>query len=687
MPMDTETIPNTTKNIAADAYLELLKHHWGNEQWGKALSEILEKAPEPFLPFISFERFSEFLTLFDVDDSCSANNVVEHKVQEIRPISEGVSPALEYCNALKRTMNNRRDIHADKYAWFESSWLLLDYLSEYPNELDPGRIIAEYLKLIFPEGELEVGLKILGEYKADKTLRHNTDLYEIVVKIGAACIASSEYTEKEKACLQIALNLFLNPSRQLDLPDGITINDIIEATIKAPDGFFYSWARGWWLNDVNFSQPITTENMKKVLSLGTIIGTCNQGWGATGHSKKELFTLNLLWDLVSKSNDNYRFTTDTELQRELIDIFVKYTETRRRVFCGISPLDYTAVNQFFMFIDRYVDDHASIMDLTFLLSRGEYDFGEIYLLPEQETAEAIFEEFNEKQEMYVLLFNKCIEEGLPELANALLSLYLLARGIYCQCRFQIGKPLEEIISKGLSLPGNKTLRYTLETLVMESEKAFSSDPLAMFCRRFFKQFVPQQAQLHIIGNKVTEQAKQPAALKNEIKEKLIEHLETERWNKLSRNSQHYLLDAELLWCRNHDEFGYGIRDFSGMINGYCKVIEKELVDRLSDFFYSEEYKKFLQTIDKKNCPTKPTLGSLVQLLRHYIRFDSDLQTKLDSTSVMIQHNKELIGQLQKFISHRNTSSHSDAYDMVKFSEFKKLYFQDEMLIKFIDHIR
>ena len=374
----------------------------------------------------SLKGYSELLTSFCISyDQPTAKNLIP-KVTNIHSKQETTNNLIEYGKAIVEQTNIRLDKHGDKYSWFESSLLLADFLAqEYPEELDPGRIIAEYLTLLFPDKKLDIGQEIIGDIETTNSIRYGSSLYNIVVQLGYECIESAELLPKAKTCLHIALTSFLNPRDELHLPEGVTLNDVIEATIVAPKGFFYSWARSWWLKNGSTSPQITTENLKKLLSLCTIIGVQSIKGITEARYNHKFLSMNLLWDLIYKINNQNSIIFDSELREILAELFADYTDIKRRKFCGVSPLCYISVNEFFIFLDSFRCGLVSMADLTFLLARGNFDFAELYLLPESEKPDDILDEFSEKQDMYILLFRKSIEEGLPELGNALLSLYLL----------------------------------------------------------------------------------------------------------------------------------------------------------------------------------------------------------------------------------------------------------------------
>jgi len=612
------------------------------------------------------------------------------KIKQLIP-KKASEAARCFGEAIDNRKKQHHEAHGNKYSWFQSSWLLADYLAEeYPEELDPGRIIGQYLNLLFPEKELSFGLENINEIPPKKIL-HGSLIHDIVTQMGFACIESADVSLRTKTALQVALTGFLNPRDEFLLPEGMFLVDIVDAAISAPEGFFSSWALGSWLASIDedfYGPQVTKECLKKVLSRCTIVGANN----ISNSVKYEYLDLNLIVALIYKIYTENSVEYDDEINELITQFFDDYTKIRRQTFCGVSPINRYSIHDFFMFYFYFkpyniqVSD-LSVLDLSVLLSCGQFDFKETYLLPESKDPEHILIEFNEIQKVYFLLFQKCTEEGLTELANALLSLYLFGRCIFCNGRFATGNDLEGVISKGLSLPGNRTLKHTLSLIVAESERSFSNDAMAMLSRRFLKQFIPQQAQLHVLSGKEHEPSKRPAASEIEVQTVLSDDLGKDRWNKLSRESQEHLVSAEILWRKTYAEFGFGIKDCSGLITNYFKVIEKELVDRLSVFYHSSSYRIYVETVDKQALPKKPTSGWLLKVLTKFESLSPELQQMIDATSIKLQHEEKLISKLRSLIEkHRNRAAHDGTYDMVKITEFRKLFYQDRILHRFIDAI-
>ena len=157
----------------------------------------------------------------------------------------------------------------------------------------------------------------------------------------------------------------------------------------------------------------------------------------------------------------------------------------------------------------------------------------------------------------------------------------------------------------------------------------------MLSLQFLKQFLPQQVQLHVITGKSTEYNERSGSSAEDVKNFLRGELSENRWQKLSVESQKHLISAEILWLKSYREFGFGINDCSGLITNLCKVIEKELVDRLTVFYFSEPYRNYVKHAYKTEIKDEPTMGWLVKLLNDFDKLSPDLQQSIEDASVMI----------------------------------------------------
>jgi hypothetical protein len=668
-----------SKITTINMFFSSLHHYITDESSWSVLTDLWASFAKSPLPRDSLKSYSMFLGKINV---VYENNLeVPLKPTNIKCEAKKVSALVKDYIEEQKELSDKFE---QKYSWFRSSWLLADILEHtYPEEIEPGRIIAEFLKLLFPEGVEP--LRVTYENSEPKLqVSHGTPFHNLISKIGFSVIETSYSSAIGKECLCFGLHCILNPVEKVDLPINITFDIVVKEIIYAPTEFFLSWTNSWWLYFGDYDDDNNSPDMT-VSALNILLESCKLSLPISFeyNGKKSVLTPHILGCLFKKINISGCDLSEHSLEVKLTDLINQYRDLRRNVYCGVSPLGFTTAFDLAYVLESNGYDIKKL-DFTSILAGGFLDFGNIYLYPENKEPVHCVDEFNSKQAVYLVLFDKALEEGFFELANALISLYLMARALFCQCRFPVSKELQRAISTGLSLPGFRTLKHTLETIIGWSEKYFPSEPLAKLSVKIFKQFLPKQASLHLINNQGPTESKKNSAIEKEVEASFVEQLGQERWNKLSGESKRQLKSAEVLWRRCYADFGFGVQDWSGLVNNYCKVIEKELTDKLCVFYASEEYKVFYETRNHKAIPRHPTTGLLLKELQYYEKLPIGLQELLNNSSQSIHKDKKLSSQLQKLVDFRNQAAHKEEFDMVKYAEFKKLYFSEKVIHRFID---
>ena len=632
-------------------------------------------------------------------------------------------------------------LFGEKYSWFESSRAFGELLPTlFPEELDPGTVIGQYLKNLFPEGEWAKEIEQKGTQGAFygqsiyKTIWLDDSTYHLK---GEVIVASSLHTlislvgawaidqdNKENKYLKIALDCMLNPDNYDSLPfvENIQIEDLlVNMALFAPNDFIAAWfARYWLVPDEDFqSSPVMSQQSFLCLLLTFSFGENNHLPPITTnaqkveenseksvelypsiakmfpiHLKKELHRKYLSYETLSYICRKWvekQFDELDSLNTSLIKNVIKnYTTDRRNKYCGISILDHCHATDIYSFLTYCCPGiKFSDIDFTILLSYGMFDLGDLYLFDADhidfEKGIIEQEELERKQECYLILFEKSIEEGLPELANALLSLFLVALTMFSRgTLFSLSK-LSPVIQKGLNLPGSLILKHTLKIIIafLEDLPVEHKKPGVNLTAMSLRSYFPGKREIHAISA-----TKKEPTQKNiqDIENQLRELLGGDRWDKLSTESQNYLRDAELTWLSTAMYFGAGLKDWSGHISGFCKVLEKEIIDRLGTMFHSNIYKDYLSRNGKKR-PRLPMPGPLLYQLNQYHQFPKDLQRLVQSSGLSIYNNKKLLREIQNLFSdYRNVASHKDPFTMKKYSDFREIYFEKKLLARFIDHL-
>jgi len=670
--MDFAKLSSTTTPLTA--FLILLEGFANEEKSWKSLEVLWLEVSKKELPEDSFAAYAKLLSQYKIIHKKADSekiDVIHNRSKE--PSTELISQ-IESMISFETALSEK---YEDKYSFYQSSWGLADVLREaYTIDLDPGIIVGDYLKLFFQEAIPKSSL-----FQEDKVpIIHGSKIHKLFFDIGISCIEASVPAKHEQLCLKLALQVFFSPKEKASFTSDVSFEDVLKSVISAPEGYFGSWASEWWLSydeDQKVVPAITAATLKVLFKHATLQSDgCRNASG-----KKSIITLNHLIMLFSKISEDSSLKYDPELEVLLAEIHTCYGNIRKKKYFGVSPLNYTEASDLCRLLE-YEGYDISICDLTTILATGFLLSGDTYLLPIS-NGDVFPSEYEDKETAYLVLFEKAVNDGFPELANALISLYLIARAFYCRCTFSPDNRLYTTILNGLSLPGAKVLKRTLEIIVTWVDDYLTSEPTAMLSYRFFKQFLPQQAILHLLHGEGKESNKQTAE-HVDIEAFYVSQLGLDRWAKLCDESKDQLKTAELLWRKCYAEFGFGITDCSGLITNFSKVIEKELVDRLETFYYSPQYQTFFEEKVGKKPDKKPSIGILVRELLDYQKLPQNLRKIMDDSRLTVQHNRDLVRELQKIGTFRNQAAHKDEFNIVKFSEFKKIYFQDRLIHRFID---
>jgi len=600
------------------------------------------------------------------------------------------------------------DSYQEKYSWFLPAICLADQLEAvYPDELNPGKVVAIYLKTLFP-GKLPSDIEIFSAdytYCPEYKLPFNSSLYCLVRLVGEWALNQSVFDPELKQCMETCFCDYLDPEnyeeRFFKCEEPLLF---LANLLNSPRDLYYCWVTECLFN---LDSPwLSSQELLNATLMCFPVGRGNsplildQNYNhlfdesVINKFKAGLLDLQTLNDSRFLSYDSflrlvYRgfdavYHVDHECFELLKILVTRFGEYRREYLAGCAPFHAEAHDSEAVSLVEAIG--LDNIDLSLLLVNGMNHYGCLSIVDDEKNSyfdRASF--FNYKQHAYLAAFRKSVAEGLNELGVALLSLYIFSRGLIMKGRFGQLPDLLTAVERALTLPGSKIIKHTIAFVVEATEEYFRDDPLAMASALHFRNLLPQQAELHVlpggrkegIGRQWREQ---------EIWEFFEGNLGPARWGKISENSRACLVSAELQWRNSAVEFGFGIKDWSGLVTTYCKPLEGELLDHLGKFYLSDAYAGYLEDRKLKR-PAKPTAGWLLKELKSYSSMPEPVQEAINKTGVKLHEDMRLVNALYDlFQNYRNIAAHPDAVSMSRFAEFKRKLFQERVLHLFIDAV-
>lgn len=595
--------------------------------------------------------------------------------------------------------------YKNEYSWFHQSIVMSALLEEvYPENLNPGMVIAKNLKAIFPENIPSDVATLSEDYQFSQKyeLPFNSIIHRLIKQIGEWILEKTVLDLELKETIDTCFRDYLDPEnrecRSIKQAEPLRF---FANLLRCPRDLYYCWLNECLLS--HESPQLSTQEQLKAALKCLPFGRGNKPLifipryfnsldpDLREHFKRlysdipnietsKFISFPNYFDLVYRAMD-FLFEVDHECSDLFKAIVANLTKHRQDYHSGCATF---AGDRYYSEAEFLIDAIGlGNIDLSLLLSTGSSFYGNFYLIPDADdyTYFNHSDYLNERQKTYLAAFDKSVSEGFSELGVSLLSLYIISRAMYMKGRFGQLPELLPSIRQSLALSGAPIIKHTLATVVEVVEKYFSDDPIAMCSARIFKQILPQVVGLHVLGGG---QGRQNS--KSEVQSFLQGELGKERWDKLSGDSQDCLLSAELQWKNSAIEFGFGIKDWSGLIVTYSKVVEGELVERLNGFFVSDEYATYLQE-RKITRQEKPTAGCLLQVLKDFDKLPQYLQEMISNSRIMLASNPKLVNRLiDLVVNYRNKSAHSGAVGMKRFAGFKEELFQKRLLHDFIDNL-
>jgi hypothetical protein len=631
---------------------------------------------------------------------------LENKESNRSEEEEEISKLAEQC------ANDFNDLHDiltnqdDSYSWFRPAIELSALLSEiYPPELDPGRKIGEHLKIIFNEAASDELSDLYYDYRINSIhkVEYNSRIHNLITTV-KNWLLKKLCSEHNIEYLSIYLNEVLDPCNKAGRVNIAKFKNVLTEMMQLPKEAYYLW-----LHNVLLERECYEFNPNRVLSsdeLKTVLNIIPVGKGNSPLTYYKLDTLNWrqiiddryiayssFFKLIDCCSSYYSdsIELDASCTESVTKIIKGFSEFRHKYLAGTSQIIDIEKCAFPCYILKdiiSIDEH----DLLLLLIPSYYDcIGPLDITPDISDAhsnipgveftvptyQSLTDIYNNKQDLYILAFKKAIADGRPDLGTALLALYVFHRAISNQCRFGKLQQLVEAIELAVELPGAKIIQYTIKIVCESISTHYSKDPIKVSALSYLKRFVQSD-------NKITALSGAKSAAKSDVSERIIKILGLDRWEKLSQKSQEWLISAETLWSNSAMEFGLGMKDWSSLIIPYCKVIEHELVLRLSNFYHSDEYNNYLESIGKKRAG-KPTAGTLLYELKAFTVLPDHLKQLLMESDTNLYKDQRLTAKILSLINtYRNKSAHTDIIDMKMYTEFKEQMLHGGILQAFID---
>lgn len=572
--------------------------------------------------------------------------------------SEAVSFFMEsmeaYCEIEKALI---RDF-SPKYGWFRPTWSIAEVLlAAFPPELDPGIVIADYTRLFFADVEPE---------ERGGNIAIGTEDMKFLETVGEACINISKLSSQIKKVCKEALAAMVAPATT-SMSDQFPRK--FHLLLQTPPKFFLAWAREWWLNfdhDENHAPQLEPDTLKLLFQ------HCGL-WGDNSGQRKAVITGSLLQDLLWKANEEGGLPYNDELQHVIRQFFLYVSNFRRGHRFGLSPLGVD-VSELLVKELYFADYDLEIVDFPIYLASASEPYGALDMHGVLESTNNQRMDLAERN--WMILFYKAIAEGFPELANALFSICLLNMAYFSGGALRPSQWLTDAIVNGLQMPGSTRLKKSIELIIgwVEGNK----DPARQLIQRYLKQFLPEIASFHVLPSRTRKRDEEKT-----VERFLSEQLGENRWMKLAESSRHFFISAETTWRKCAVEFGFGIKDWSGFVNPFCKAIENELVGALKGVYLSP---LFLDDFKRRTSSEfgKPTMGKLVTALLKYESYPEDIRAVIDGCCATLPPNKPLLYRLKKLMDMRNQASHKDEFNMARFSEFKMILFDQRTIHEFID---
>jgi hypothetical protein len=169
---------------------------------------------------------------------------------------------------------------------------------------------------------------------------------------------------------------------------------------------------------------------------------------------------------------------------------------------------------------------------------------------------------------------------------------------------------------------------------------------------------------------------------------LVKQVEEWRLNKLSADSQNFLVQAHLKFARLRGKIPTGdIVEWGDVGNNFRKVFEAELQLRLAPIYRDPAYAKFRASRDTSQQVKKwgrPSLVHFLGLLEDYPNLEQDLRPRID-TKVNVLRDMAVIATLKNVdATFMSEGSHANPFPLEKAEQLTALLYRDGVMRRFLD---
>lgn len=595
-----------------------------------------------------------------------------------------------------------RENYAPYYSFFEPAYRFADILDTHFKELNPGKIIGEYLKLIFPGGDQDICISYSNAKKKHFSVTIKSAsamfLYNVGVKLLSKCSIDNEARKIYKLTLftffywehRVSDNDFTNLQR---VENQLTIVHFFKNFFRYPDHITEMWLEEFDIDGRLDDTEIFGEDVAGIFDAQNKITNnyflnkisplvlnllprlhlkelgCDYYRGGKKISFSSIIKISyMLRDEVIKPEKD----TIQELCRFLEEYKTLRVNTWKETVPFCSPEELVA---YYFVVKETVD--VSNLDFTVLLSRACYDFGELdfseYLTNNN------FEFKSKFQNSYIQLIKTTHDAGYIELSTAILSFYVFSLSFVEKGSIGDLQIIIPLLEKALKGVGREMLFKALE-FVIEIANIFPNEPGNLLLAKILIKYTRKNSSIQLVKDSTNSKSSMGVMVrekhrnsKEEVINDLYNYFGEEQLHKLQKTSFEYLVDADWMWSNIFKYQGREKYEWSNIIISYCLVIEAELV-----FHFQPMLKEFKEL--QSNPSAEVTLGTAVWALDNKAKSPNFSCAVKSSKLHLLSENKKLLGRLRNFAKQwRNKASHVPPVSDRDIVDFRREYFDDGLL--------